>query len=117
MNTLFGIPNCNTVKNAKIWLEKNQIAFQFHDFKKLGVSKELLQEWCEKFGWEKVLNRAGLTFKKLDEAEKNQINNQETAIAFMLKNTSSIKRPILKNEHLLLLGFNAEEYQTNLTLM
>ena len=112
---LYGIPNCNTVKRAKDWLKENGQIFEFHDFKKKGVAVEKLQQWCETFGWEKVLNRAGLTFKKLSKEEQAAINNQEKAIAYLLNATSAIKRPIVEVDgKAILLGFKEEEYQAAL---
>jgi arsenate reductase len=112
MMILYGIPNCNTVKKAQDWLRGNGQTFDFHDFKKKGITAQKLTQWCETFGWEKVLNRAGLTFKKLSKEEQADINNQEKAIAYLLGATSAIKRPIVEIDgKAMLLGFKEEEYQ------
>jgi len=109
---LYGIPNCNTVKKAQDWLKNNGKDFEFHDFKKKGVTAEKLTEWFGVFGWEKVINKAGLTFKKLSKEEQAAINSADTAIAYLVSNTSAIKRPIVEIDgKAVLLGFKEEEYQ------
>ena len=113
--TLYGIPNCNTVKKAKDWLTENKIAFEFYDFKKKGVSPEKLKEWFDIFGWEKVINKNGSTFKKLNEEERSAVNEPERARVFLMVNTSAIKRPIIeKNGKALAIGFDPETYRTKL---
>lgn len=109
---LYGIPNCNTVKKAQDWLKDNHTEYEFHNFKKDGITPEKLTEWFRVFGWEKVINRAGLTFKKLSKEEQSAINSESTAITYLLKNTSAIKRPIVeKDGRAILLGFKEEQYQ------
>lgn len=108
---VYGIPNCNTVKKALDWLKENSIEFEFHDFKKKGITAEKLQEWFDVFGWEKVINKNGLTFKKLSKEEQQKINNPEAVIAYLLVNTSAIKRPIVEKGKPILIGFDAENYQ------
>ena len=113
---LYGIPNCNTVKKAQDWLKSNENEYEFHDFKKRGITAEKLTEWFAAFGWEKVVNRAGLTFKKLSKEEQTAINSADTAIAYLMSNTSAIKRPILElNGKPVLLGFKEDEYQALFT--
>lgn len=112
MVTVYGIPNCNTVKKALDWLKANGQQFEFHDFKKKGVTEALLQQWFDAFGFEKVVNKAGLTFKKLSKEERANINTPATVMAYLLQNTSAIKRPVVeKNGKPVLLGFKEEEYQ------
>ena len=111
MVTLYGIPNCDTVKKARTWLAEHHINYHFHDYKKMGINAEKLANWCQQLGWENVLNKKGLTYKKLDDTTKSQINNEATAIEFMLKATSSIKRPIVETDKGLLLGFVVEQYE------
>lgn len=114
--TVYGIPNCNTVKKSIDWLKANQIDYEFHDFKKKGVTAEKLNEWCNFFGWETVLNRKGLTWKKLSKEEQAAIDNQEKAIAYLIENTSAIKRPILeKNGHAILISFDENRYAETLS--
>ena len=109
---LYGIPNCNTVKKAQDWLKNNGKDYEFHDFKKKGIAAEKLAEWFNAFGWEKVINRAGLTFKKLSKEEQAEINSADAAINYLIKNTSAIKRPILEIDgKAVLLGFKEDEYQ------
>lgn len=108
---LFGIPNCNTVKKAQAWLKKHNIDYQFHNFKKSGIDELKLNQWCGVFGWEKVLNKKGSTFKKLSSAEQQAINSQESAIEFLKLNTSAIKRPILEKDGVaVLISFDEEQY-------
>jgi len=113
--TVYGIPNCNTVKKSIDWLKANQIDYEFHDFKKKGITAQKLNEWCEVFGWETVLNRKGLTWKKLSKEEQSAIDNQEKAIAYLIENTSAIKRPILeKNGQAILISFDENRYAETL---
>jgi arsenate reductase (glutaredoxin) len=110
---LYGIPNCNTVKKAQDWLKENDIAFEFHDFKKKGASAEKLNEWFVVFGWEKVVNKAGLTFKKLSKEEQASIDSADKANAYLTQHTSAIKRPIVELDgKAVLIGFKEEEYRS-----
>ncbi|WP_316831318.1 Spx/MgsR family RNA polymerase-binding regulatory protein [Pedobacter aquatilis] len=112
---VYGIPNCNTVKKALDWLKANKIDFEFHDFKKKGVTAEKLNEWCKVFGWETVLNRKGLTWKKLTKEEQLEIDNQEKAITYLIQNTSAIKRPVVeKDGHAILISFDESVYAETL---
>lgn len=112
---LYGIPNCNTVKKAQDWLKQNGFDFEFHDFKKKGVTAEKLNEWFDAFGWEKVINKAGLTFKKLSKEEQETINSPAKVISYLIENTSAIKRPIVEMDgKAVLLGFKEDEYQSRL---
>ena len=107
--TLYGIKNCDTMKKAFAWLDRHRVAYDFHDYKKAGVTRAQLTKWCRAAGWETVLNRAGPTFRKLPDAAKENLN-QEKAIALMLGNPSMIKRPILENGATLEIGFKPERY-------
>ncbi|MBY0542154.1 MAG: Spx/MgsR family RNA polymerase-binding regulatory protein [Sphingobacteriaceae bacterium] len=108
---IYGIPNCNTVKKALDWIRANGIVYQFHNFKKEGISAEKLTEWFDTFGWEQVINKNGLTFKKLSKEEQAEINSPQKVIAYLMQNTSAIKRPIVeKNGKAILLGFNEDTY-------
>lgn len=93
--TLYGIPNCDTVKKARTWLEQQGIAFDFHDFKKAGVSPALIDGWLQQLDWEQVLNRKGTTWRKLDEAVRAAVVDAASAKAVLLENPSAIKRPVL----------------------
>jgi Spx/MgsR family transcriptional regulator len=108
--TLYGIPNCDTVKKARAWLDQRGIGYAFHDYKKLGADPERLAEWCAAVGWEKVLNRAGTTFRKLDEADREGLD-QARAIRLMTEYPSMIKRPIVEHPGGLLVGFKQEEWE------
>jgi arsenate reductase (glutaredoxin) len=107
---LYGIPNCDTVKKARLWLDGKGIGHSFHDYKKAGITAEKLDRWCAKVGWEKILNRAGTTFKKLPEDHKAGLN-QAKAIVLMLAQPSMIKRPIVERGDDLLVGFNLAEWE------
>jgi arsenate reductase (glutaredoxin) len=110
---LYGIPNCNTVKKARDWLTSHGIDYQFHDFKKQGVTTQLLEHWLTQVPDSKLINRAGMTWRNLDDATKNSIQDQASAIQLMQEKTSVIKRPILeKNGKIIALGFSETEYQS-----
>lgn len=109
MTILYGIPNCDTVKKARVWLDAHGVAYTFHDYKKAGIDAATLRGWTAKLGWETVLNRAGTTFRKLPEADRVDLT-EDKAIALMLAQPSMIKRPILANGDLLLAGFKPDTY-------
>ncbi|NNM81792.1 MAG: ArsC family reductase [Burkholderiales bacterium] len=107
---LCGIPNCDTVRKARAWLAGNGIEIPFHDFRKNGVTREMLEQWIGKLGWEALVNRKGTTWRQLDESEKLAVDSAEPAIELMLKKPSVIKRPVLEMEDRILLGFDEREY-------
>jgi arsenate reductase (glutaredoxin) len=112
MLKLYGIPNCNTVKKARDWLEKNGFAYEFHDFKKIDVSTELLESWLTQIPREQLINRAGLTWRGLDNSVKDNVIDNTSAIALMREKTSVIKRPVLvKDGKILSLGFVEADYK------
>ncbi|MFC3627061.1 ArsC family reductase [Vogesella amnigena] len=111
MITLYGIPNCDTVKKARLWLTANDLDFQFHDFKKQGVDAALLQRWIADIGLDKLINRAGTTWRALSDAEKAQAASAESAIALLQVKPSIIKRPVLDHAGKLSVGFKAEIWQ------
>lgn len=94
--TLYGIPNCDTVKKARAWLADQGVAYAFHDFKKAGVPPDHLDRWLQAAGWEKLLNRQGTTWRKLDEPTQLQAGNEGGARALMLSQPSIIKRPVVE---------------------
>lgn len=96
MIKIYGIPNCNTVKKALDWFKEKSIEVEFHDFKKQGITSEKLDEWFKQFGWEKMVNKNGLTFKKLNTAEQAAIQSADSARPYLLENTSAIKRPVVE---------------------
>lgn len=106
---LYGIPNCDTVKKARAWLDVHGRAHAFHDYKKAGVPEERLRAWVARLGWEAVLNRAGQTFRKLPNADKADLDAGR-ATALMLASPSAIRRPILEDGDTLLAGFSADRY-------
>ena len=108
--TLYGIPNCDTVKKARTYLDAKGIAYAFHDYKKAGTDAARLAGWCEAKGWETILNRAGTTFKKLPEADKADLT-QARAIALMTGQPSMIKRPVVEHPGGLLVGFKLPEWE------
>lgn len=104
--TLYGIPNCDTVKKARAWLNARGIAYVFHDYKKQGADAAQLARWIDHAGWEKVLNRAGTTFRKLPDADKLGMDAGK-AVELMVTSPSMIKRPIVEHDGGLLVGFDA----------
>ena len=106
---IYGIKNCNTMKKAFTYLDDKQVAYTFHDYKKQGIDEEHLKKWCNVFGWDKVLNKSGLTFKKLPDEQKQGLDENK-AIALMIAQPSMIKRPIAEINDKLLIGFKIEEY-------
>jgi Spx/MgsR family transcriptional regulator len=112
---VYGIKNCNTVKSALEWLKKNNIEFDFHDYKKSGVTSAKLSEWCKQVGWESLVNKRGTTWRQLDEAMQKKVINEKAAIALMLEKTSVIKRPLIEEDgRVVLLGFDEAEYAKKL---
>lgn len=107
--TLYGIKNCDTVKKARTWLEGEGAAYTFHDYKTAGVDETQLRAWVKELGWETVLNRAGITFRKLAEADKADLT-EERAIRLMLAQPSMIKRPILDLGERRIAGFRDDIY-------
>ena len=108
---LYGIPNCNTVKKARNWLAEHGVAYEFHDFKKSGISEDTLLQWLGQVEWEKLVNRAGMTWRGLSDAEKSAVTDNASAIQLMQEKTSVIKRPVLvKDGQVLNLGFTEAAY-------
>lgn len=111
MLTVYGIPNCDTMKKARKWLADNKIEYEFHDYKKQGVNKKTLLDWEKKVGWEILLNRRGMMWRKLTDDQKANID-KASAIEIMLEIPSIIKRPVLvTGDGEILVGFNEEQYQ------
>ncbi len=114
MLNLYGIPNCDTMKKARVWLEEQGLDFEFHNYKKVGIDNATLQKWADQVGWELLVNRRGTTWRKLPEADREAIN-EALAIELMVANPSLIKRPVLDTGSQLLVGFNPTEWQQQLT--
>ena len=111
--TFYGIPNCDTVKKARNWLDAKGLSYSFHDYKKQGADPVKLAQWVEQAGWEKVLNRAGTTFKKLPEADKDGLDANK-AVQVMAANPSAIKRPVVEYPGGILVGFKESEWDAAL---
>ena len=111
--TIYGIKNCDTMKKARAWLDSHGVAYDFHDYKISGIAKEKLKSWSDELGWELLLNRAGTTFRKLPESDREGLNERK-AIALMLAQPSMIKRPVLDVGGKLVVGFNADLYKAEL---
>jgi len=111
MYTLYGIPNCDTVKKARVWLEKQKIPYIFHDYKKEGISIAKLKQWSSQVGWEVLLNKKGTTWRSLDEKVQSTVTNEKAALKLLSENTSAIKRPLIeKGDKLMMVGFDEEAY-------
>ena len=108
--TIYGIKNCDTMKKARAWLDKAGVDYAFHDYKAAGIDKAHLERWSKEVGWEKLLNRAGTTFRKLPDKDKADLTEAK-AIALMLAQPSMIKRPVLDAKGKLTVGFKPEEYK------
>lgn len=107
--TLYGIPNCDTVKKARVYLDSRGVAYRFHDYKKSGIEEDDLKRWASQVGWEVLLNKSGTTFKELPDADKADIDEAK-AIALMVANPSMIKRPVVEGGKKLLVGFKPDIY-------
>jgi arsenate reductase len=108
--TIHGIKNCDTMKKARAWLEAHGVSHVFHDYKSAGIDRATLAGWAKTAGWEKLLNRAGTTFRKLPDGEKEGLT-EERALALMEAQPSMIKRPVLALGDRLIVGFDAAEYE------
>ena len=113
--TLYGIPNCDTVKRARAWLAAAGIVVRFHDFKKAGVPPDGLARWLDELGWERLLNRQGSTWRKLDEALRASVVDAASARALMLAQPSVIKRPVVDWGAGLTVGFDPDRWAAGLT--
>lgn len=109
--TIYGIKNCDTMKKAFTWLQDNGVDYAFHDYKSKGVERAQLERWSNAAGWEKVLNKAGTTFRKLPDDKKADLT-EEKAIELMLEQPSMIKRPVLDADGKIEIGFKPELYAT-----
>jgi arsenate reductase len=108
--TLYGIPNCDTVKKARTWLLDNGIEFTFHDFKKQGLSAELVEKWLQDLDWETLVNRKGTTWRNLPDERKAAIIDNASATALMLENPSVIRRPVLQGIGPVSVGFSPDAF-------
>jgi arsenate reductase len=110
MTTIYGIKNCDTMKKARAWLDGKGVAYAFHDYKSAGIERSRLEAWARQVGWEALLNRAGTTFRKLPDEDKEGLTEAK-AIALMLAQPSMIKRPVLEAGGKLLVGFKPQQYE------
>ncbi len=109
---LYGIPNCNTVKKARTWLEAHGVAYEFHDLKKQGVTSAMLSGWLKQIGWQKLLKKTGPTWGQLPDAVKVSIKDDASALTLMLEKPNVIKRPVLeRKDRVLAVGFNETDYE------
>lgn len=111
---MYGIPNCDTVKKARAWLTGQGLAYSFHDFKKAGVPPERLAAWEDALGWQKLLNRQGTTWRKLDAAVQSGVTDAASAQALMRAQASVIKRPVVEWGHDTSVGFDAEAWSARI---
>jgi arsenate reductase (glutaredoxin) len=107
--TIYGIKNCDTMKKARAWLDTHGVAYAFHDYKAAGIERAKLEAWVHATGWETLLNRAGTTFRKLADSDKEGLTEKK-ALALMVAQPSMIKRPVLDIDGKLLVGFKPEQY-------
>ncbi len=109
---LYGIPNCGTVKKARAWLDQHGTEYEFHDFKKQGVTEELLSGWLRQVGWQSLLKKTGPTWGQLPDAVKASVKDDASALALMLEKPNVIKRPVLEHKgKVLATGFNEQQYE------
>jgi arsenate reductase len=108
--TLYGIPNCDTVKKARTWLAEQGQQFEFHDFKKQGLTRDIAAGWMKQLDWEVLVNRKGLTWRNLTDEQKAAVVDQDSALDLMLSTPSVIKRPVLDAGGKLTVGFSADQY-------
>lgn len=112
MYTVFGIPNCDTVKKAITWLKKNMIEYQFHDYKILGIDAATLKSWTEQVDWELIFNKRSTTYKELASTTQQAVTTASKAISIMQQHTSIIKRPIIvKKGKVVAVGFDTKKYE------
>lgn len=110
MLTVYGIPNCDTVKKARAWLDAQGVAYRFHDFKKAGVPQDALAAWISAFGWERLINRQGTTWRRLDEAERAAVVDAASAVSLMRAQPSLIRRPVVQWPDGPSLGFEPADF-------
>ncbi|NVD06115.1 ArsC family reductase [Vibrio sp. JPW-9-11-11] len=107
--TLYGIPNCDTIKKAKKWLEAEGVEYHFHDYRKQGIDSALVETFCQQLGWENVLNKRGTTYRQLTQEQKETLN-EANAITLLIEQPAMIKRPILVIGNDYYIGFKADQY-------
>ncbi len=108
---VYGIPNCDSTKKVMDWFKKNKILFTFHNYKEEGISKQKLEVWCYKQGWELIFSKRSTSWRTLTELEQKKIDNPSAAIKVMMETNSIIKRPIVEYGNKLILGFKEADYK------
>ncbi len=108
---LYGIPNCNTVKKARTWLEEHKVNYTFHDYKKAGITEAKLKEWIARTSWQTLVNKQGKTWRQLDKSVQEKVTDEKSAIKLMLEKNSVIKRPVTETEKGIVVGFDETVYQ------
>ncbi|WAC09766.1 ArsC family reductase [Dyadobacter pollutisoli] len=113
MLTVYGIPNCDTIKKTRTWLDKNQIAYKFHDYRKDGLGEETIDKWFKTLPWDKVVNKASTTWKELSDEEKAAVTDEKSAAKLMISHSSVVKRPLIEDEagNALLIGFSEKVFE------
>jgi arsenate reductase (glutaredoxin) len=112
MLTLYGIPNCDTVKKARTWLDKHNVKYAFHNYKTEGIEEDRINVWFKKFPWDKVVNKASATWKGLSDEEKALVTDEKSAANLMISHTSVIKRPLIEDKSgAVALGFSEKDYE------
>jgi Spx/MgsR family transcriptional regulator len=112
MKIVYAIPNCNTVKKALDWLKTHKVAYEFHDYKKKGITATQLTSWSKQIGWEALINKKGATWRQLPKETQESITSQKAAINLMIEKTSIIRRPLIEEDgKILTLGFDENEYK------
>ena len=111
MLTVYGIPNCNSVKKSIDFLKGKGEMFAFHNFKTSGISRDKLEEWMQQIPLDKLVNKKGTTYKGLDEAQKEALETPLSAVEVIMKNTSVIKRPIIEDQKIVAVGFDEQRYE------
>lgn len=115
MITLYGIPNCDSVKKARVWLDARGIAYHFHDFKKAGLDAATVSGWLQQQPWEVLVNRKGLTWRGLSDEQKAGVVDAASATALMLAHASVVKRPVIVKGATVVVGYDADQYEQTLT--
>ena len=110
MTTLYGIPNCDTVKKSRAWFDEHKHPYTFHDFKKQGVPEQALSTWIAAIGWEALVNKKGTTWRKLDADTQARVNDAASAHALMLTHPSVIKRPVVAREQRITVGYVPQDW-------
>jgi arsenate reductase (glutaredoxin) len=111
MITVYGIPNCDTVKKALTWLDEHKIKYVFHNYKKDGIDEATIKTWLQQQPLDVIVNKKGSTYKNLDEAAQKKLASEKTAVKILIENTSAIKRPIVNKKGVITAGFSTELYE------